>query len=195
MAETGTTGRLQTILDDICEMGQRGGKVSVAQILDCVGRTSFAAVLLVPSLIVVSPLSAIPGIPTVAGLIIVLICMQYVFGARSLWLPSRILRISVRGEHLCAAMSRVRPIARLGDFVARPRMTFLITRTTFTISAIVCAFLAALMPPMEILPLTSSITAFLIAMLALALLARDGTLAIVAITLIAMFLTVGGIII
>ena len=213
MVDIAPTGRLQAILDELgrvgapagrgCEDGEpaaadrdgggaSGGKVSVAQIMESVGRSSFAALLLVPSLVVVSPLSGIPGVPTVAAAVIILICLQYLSGARSLWLPGRIQRITVRRSLLCRALAGLRPLARAADRVVRPRMTFLFTRTTFTLIAIVSCCLAALMPPMEVLPLTSSITAFLIAVLALAALARDGTLAILAIGLIFAALALGG---
>lgn len=177
MASGTATGRIQHLLDDIAAAGE-GDRVSVRQVMD--GRSSFGAILLVPSLVIVSPLSGIPGVPTASAVVIILICLQYIAGSRSIWLPDRINRIALSRKRLAGALDRVRPVARLGDRIARPRHTYLLNRTTVIAIAVVCGLLAATMPPMEVLPLTSSIAAFIIATFALAVLARDGTLALVA---------------
>jgi hypothetical protein len=166
-------------LQDVTDAGV-ADKVSVADVLESIGTRSFGALLLVPCIMVLSPLSGIPGVPTTAGLIIVLVCVQYLAGRRTIWLPQRILRARISRKRLAAGFGYVQPFARSLDRVFRPRLRVLINHWTFSLVAVICAVLAATMPPLEVLPFTATITAFVIAMFAMALLYEDGLLALLA---------------
>jgi hypothetical protein len=174
-----TQDRLQHLLQDVTDAGV-ADKVSVADVLESIGTRSFGALLLVPCIMVLSPLSGIPGVPTTAGLIIVLVCVQYLAGRRTIWLPQRILRARISRKRLAAGFGYVQPFARSLDRVFRPRLRVLINHWTFSLVAVICAVLAATMPPLEVLPFTATITAFVIAMFAMALLYEDGLLALLA---------------
>ncbi len=173
--------RLQDLMDVIADAGNgESEKVSVEDILNRVGTRSFGALLLAPSLLVVTPLSGIPGVPTTAAIIIILICLQFLSGMHTVWLPKWILRAKVSRRKLDRAMDSAKPVARVIDKVIRPRLGFLINRVTFSLVALVCAVLAATMPPLEILPFTATATAFIITLFALSILVRDGVLALIA---------------
>lgn len=58
----------------------------------------------------------------------------------------------------------------------------LINHWTFSLVAVICAGLAATMPPLEILPFTATITALIIAMFAMSLIYEDGLLMLLALT-------------
>ena len=172
----GRTGEcLETLVDDIAGAGKHD-TVTVGEIFDSVGSRSFGGLLLVPSLMTTSPLSGIPGVPSLSALLIILICAQYVAGREHIWLPTFILGRRVRRTRLQSAIGRVRPVLRRMDRVIYPRFGFLINRWTFGGVALLCALLAATMPPLEVLPFTSTATAFIIALFAIAILARDGLL-------------------
>ncbi|WMS41091.1 exopolysaccharide biosynthesis protein [Acuticoccus sp. MNP-M23] len=170
---------LQDLMDVISDSGS-GAQVSVNDILERIGTRSFGALLLAPSLLVVTPISGIPGVPTTAAIIIILICLQYLSGRRTIWLPRWILRARIGRARLDRAMETVRPVVRNIDKVVRPRFGFVINRVTFALVALVCAVLAATMPPLEFLPFTATTTALIITLFALSLLARDGLLALIA---------------
>lgn len=174
--------RLQELMDVIASAGS-GEQVSVGDIMDKIGTRSFGALLLAPSLLVVTPLSGIPGVPTTASIIIILICLQYLSGRRTIWLPRWILRAKVGRPRLDRAMASAKPVARVIDKVIRPRLGFLINRVTFALVALVCAALALTMPPLEILPFVSTTTAFIITLFALSILVRDGLLALIALAI------------
>lgn len=171
--------RLQDLMDVIADAGT-GAHVSVSDIMDRIGTRSFGALLLAPSILVVTPISGIPGVPTTASIIIILICLQYLSGRRTIWLPRWILRARIGRPRLDRAMAFAKPVARAIDKVIRPRFGFLINRVTFALVALVCAALAATMPPLEILPFTATTIAFIITLFALSILVRDGLLAVIA---------------
>ena len=171
--------QLKDLIEVIADAGN-GPEVSVGDILDHIGTRSFGALLLAPSLLVVTPISGIPGVPSTAGIIILLICLQFLSGRKTIWLPRWILRSKIPRRRLDRAMKAARPVARTVDRVIRPRLGFLINRVTFAVVALVCAVLAATMPPLEILPFTATATAFIIALFALSMLVRDGLLALIA---------------
>lgn len=80
--------RLASAGDDEC--------VSVSDIVDAIGPRSFGPLLLVPALIVMSPLSGIRGLSTVMGITIALVSGQMLVGRRVAWLPAiqRLYRLS-----------------------------------------------------------------------------------------------------
>ena len=80
------TAKSLTELLDTVSTAAEGDTVTVGDVVDTMGERSFAAVLLIPALIMVSPLSGIPGSPTVAGSLYALICVQMLLGRNSLWL-------------------------------------------------------------------------------------------------------------
>ena len=61
--------------------------LSVTEAMHRIGDGSFAPVVLAVALVLVSPLSAIPGMPTLGGITILLVTAQWVLGRRHLWLP------------------------------------------------------------------------------------------------------------
>nr|WP_255720415.1 exopolysaccharide biosynthesis protein [Acuticoccus kalidii] len=161
----------------VAEAGQ-GDTISVEDALDAVGQSSFAALLLLPSAIIVTPISGIPGAPTIAAIVIVLVCIQFLAGRQRIWLPRRVLRVCISRDRFTRVVGRAEPMISRFDRLVRPRLTFLVNRGMVIAMALISTALALTMPPMEILPLTSTLTAAIIALFALAMLARDGLLAL-----------------
>lgn len=172
-------GRIEKLLDAVIAAGG-GDKVSIGDAVEAAGHGSFGALLVIPSLVLVSPLSGIPGVPTAFGLVIVLVCLQYLAGRDRVWLPARLGRVGIPRARLEAAFRRIRPGVRVLDRIVRPRLTFLVSRTFRVAFAIVCAALALTFPPFEVLPFVATTTASVIALFGLAILAQDGLLGIAA---------------
>ena len=147
------------------------------------GQSSFGALILVPALILVSPLSGIPGLPTALGTVIFLVCVQYLVGRNRLWLPARLRRTGFERDRLKRSVDKLRPSVRWLDRLVKPRLTFLINRITLTVVAAVCALIALVFPPLEALPFVTSAGAAVIALYGFAILANDGAVGIVAVAL------------
>lgn len=142
--------------------------------MDELGHRSITPVMLALSLLLVSPLSGIPGVPTVFGIILIILAYQALFGRDRLWLPRRLRDRAVSSERLCRAIGWVRKPARLIDRVSRPRLLVLTVGPFRSFTFVVCAATAVIFPPLELLPMVTSFGAGAIALMAFGLLARDG---------------------
>ena len=149
-------------------------------ILEAFGETAFLPVLIVLALIVVSPLSGIPLLPTAMGTIIALVSLQMLAGRPRIWLPAVIRRRRLSGARLRAAMPRLRRFAGWLDHSARDRMRLLVSPPLDALPKAACAAAGAAMPFLELVPFSSSILGVAVALFATALLTRDGLLAVAA---------------
>ena len=170
---------LQQVLDRIRNAGE-GETVSVDDVLQSIGPRSFGALLLAPAIIIITPLSGIPGLPSIGAAIIALIAAQMLLGRKHFWLPRFLRCRSVPRERLDKAVAWLVPAARMIDRLVGPRLSFLTEGPFAYLIGLLCLLLALLMPPLEIVPLSNSLTATAIALFGLALVARDGLLAILA---------------
>jgi len=173
-------GALADLLDRLADLGEQETSVTVGQIREAVGDRSFGPFLLVPALVEISPVGAIPGLPTAIAAVITLFATQILLGRDHLWLPAFVERRSMKGDKLAAGMRKVRPVARWADRVTRPRLRWLTKKPWLSVAAIACIGLAATTPVLELVPFASTIPMAVIAMIGLALLTRDGLLLVLA---------------
>jgi hypothetical protein len=158
-----------------------GGRVSVADVQEVIGKRSFGPMLLVPGLIGLSPIGAIPGLPGVMAVVELFFACQILLGRRHPWLPEIIARRSVSTARLDRAIAAIRPSARWVDrHLLRPRFSVLTRGPFFIVIALMCVFLSLIMPIIEVVPLAgiapnAALTAF-----GLAVTAQDGLWALVA---------------
>lgn len=173
---------LYQVMERVQSAGE-GESVSVQDMLDAVGTRSFGPVLLVPAMIILSPISGIPTVPTVGAVIICLIALQLLCGRRSIWLPRWLLNLSLRRTTLDRAARFISPLARAVDRLLKPRLSFFVRRPFSQVIALLCILAAATMPVLEPLPFMASTAAAVICVYALALVAHDGLLVLIALLL------------
>lgn len=183
---------LQEVLDRLQRAPEAPGRLTVERLIDAVGRRSFGAALLVPALILLSPISAIPGVPTSMGALVVLVCAQLLLHKRTLWMPGWILHRQVPKRRWPDAMRFLRPIARGADWLVRPRLVWLVSGWRVNVIAAICLLLALCTTPLELLPGANTTTGAALTAFALSLMARDGLLAIIGILTCAMLVTLVG---
>lgn len=172
---------LEQLLDRINEAARGHERVSVGGILELVGRRSFGPLLLFAGLIALSPIIGdTPGVPTMVGLLVLIITVQLLFGREYLWLPRWLLNRSIARDNLCKALGWLRRPARFVDRLVRPRLTALTHTIGMYVIAAVSFVIAAAMPVMEIIPLVANGAGAALTAFGLALVAHDGLLAIVA---------------
>ncbi|GAA6188664.1 exopolysaccharide biosynthesis protein [Litorivita sp. NS0012-18] len=164
---------LSEILDAV-QAAAKDGRASVEDILTQVGDHSFSPIILVPALILVSPLSGIFGLPTIGALFIFLITVQKLVGRPHVWLPKVIKRRSVAAERLDRAIAWLRPICAWIDARMAIRLTWLVTRGANVATLLTIIAITMVIPMLEILPFITSVLATAIAFFAIGLLARDG---------------------
>lgn len=175
---------LSFIVEQMTSAGDEEAKqVTVADILGVIGQRSFGAMLLVPGLIVLSPISGIPGVPTMGALAVVLIVGQMLIGKRCFWVPEVLRRRRISRVRMVQARRFLLPMARFVDRLVWPRLSFL-TRGPFAyLIALTCLAIALIMPPLEAILFANVVTSAAISAFGLALVAHDGVLAAIAFAL------------
>ncbi|RDE07774.1 exopolysaccharide biosynthesis protein [Pelagibacterium lacus] len=174
---------LSALLDRISDLAE--GDVSIEDLVDSIGYRAFPALILVPALIVTSPASAIPGLPTFAGLTISIVAAQYVCGRKSVWLPRFILKRSLSSDMLGKFLGLVRSPSRWIERILKPRLSCLADKPFGLVLGLLIMMLGMIMPLLEFIPFTSTIVAGSVSLLSLALLFRDGLLALLAVAILA----------
>lgn len=187
MQEHARSRPVETIVDRVMETSRERERVSVEEIAEAVGRQSFGPLLLIAGLVLFSPLSGIPGVPTLFGLMILFICVQLLIGRREFWLPGWVLSKQVGSPRLSRGLDRVRPAARWMDQRLSQRMTWLLGPLGRTFISLVCLFLALVMPFMELVPFSATSAGLGLIVFGLAITANDGIMALAAYSLTFLF--------
>ena len=158
-------------------------RVSLDRIIQTFGRTSFLPMMLVPALLLVSPLSGIPLFSTFCGLCIFLIAVQRVAQRDRLWLPRWLTRRDISGAALHKGAVAVRRTADWLDRHSRPRFGVLVTPPFNVVCFLLCALAGLTIPFLELVPFSSSILGLMVTLIVVGLLVRDGIYVIAAIAL------------
>ncbi|QQA42514.1 exopolysaccharide biosynthesis protein [Pelagovum pacificum] len=148
--------------------------LSLGDLLEAFGAASFVPGLMIPAILVVSPLSGIPFFSSVCGITIALVALQMILHREHLWLPEVLMRRSIRGWQLGRAMSRIARVADWIDGHSRDRLLFLCTNPGVKIPQALAMICGASMPMLELLPFSSSILGMAVLFFSVSFLARDG---------------------
>lgn len=195
MTGTSYVPGLEEVLRRMASAGD-GDAICIEHLLDSIGQRSIGSLMLIPSLILISPLSGVPGLSSFLGITIALVAVQLVIGRDFIWLPRRVRSRCIERHRMEKVVTFLHPVARVVDRLVGPRLTIL-TRPPFSqIIAAVCMVGGLIMPPLEMVPFSSSVIATAIALFSLSLVAHDGVLAIVAlvITLAGVYFGLGAIV-
>ena len=177
---------LTQLLDRLDEVAQEGERTSVGAIMELASRRFFGSVLLVAGLTTLAPIIGdIPGVPTTIGVLVFAVAIQMLFGRERFWLPRWVLNRSVSSARLHKALTWMRRPARWVDRVVRPRLTFLASGPATYLIALACLLIAAAMPAMELVPFSANAAGAGLTIFGLALIARDGVMALVGFVFIA----------
>lgn len=174
---------LEQLLDRIEKAAKGKDRVSLEVIVKEIGSRSFGPLLLMVGVILTSPLSGIPGMPTTMGLFILLVSVQLFFRRKSFWLPHWLLNRSADQKKLYKALEWLRPPASFIDRWIQPRLTLFIHGISIYFIAFICLIIAIGLPFMEFVPFSASAAGAILAAFGLALIAHDGLLALLAFVL------------
>ena len=164
---------LGDILDSL-EGVAASDRVSIGAVIDEFGVRSFAPILLLTAMILVSPLSGIPGLPTIGAVLMLLMSVQKLMGRPQVWVPGWMATRTVAGRRLTRTVSWLRRPAALIDLRTHRRLPFLVGRTANRVTLAVIVAICLLIPFLEVLPMVTSFFAVGISFLAVGLFARDG---------------------
>lgn len=186
MSDNGEPQNLEQLLDRIGDAARDRNQVNIDMILDEVGRRSFGPILLFAGLITLAPIIGdIPGVPTVMALLVLLVGVQVLVRQEHVWLPGWLLRRSVEQGKLKKVLDWSRKPARFIDRFLRPRMTALTHDGGSLLIAVLCVLIAVVMPLTEVVPFSANGVGAILTAFGLALIARDGLMALLALTIMA----------
>lgn len=158
-------------LEEISDQDQ----VPLRDLVESCGTASFVPALMVPALLVVTPLSGIPLISSICGIAIALISAQMLWKRDHLWLPDFVLTRQVSGRKLRGAFQRMQSIAGFLDRHTRDdRFHQLVGRGGRLVPQALCVIAGGLMPVLEVVPFSSSILGTAVLCFSVAMLTRDG---------------------
>ncbi|MEL7091669.1 MAG: exopolysaccharide biosynthesis protein [Pseudomonadota bacterium] len=164
---------LSHVIDQLSHAGD-GDRVSVQDILDATGDRSIMPVVLAIALILVSPLSGIPGLPTLSAIVILLVMGQAVLHRKHLWLPRVLRNRTVSRTRFDKAIDRMRRPAAWIDRHSHPRLTILVVGPLRWLTLAMCMLVPMVWPFLELLPMVTSFGAGALALMSFGLLTRDG---------------------
>ncbi|MDC0658513.1 exopolysaccharide biosynthesis protein [Leisingera sp. SS27] len=162
----------------------RGG-FTVSRFAEKLGQSSLPAVLAVPAMAVVTPLSGVPLFSSACGALICLISVQMLMGRRHLWIPGWLGRRRIQADAVRKGAAALRGSVRWMDRHSGKRLALLTRQPFLTLIQTVCLICGALMPLLEIVPFSSSVLGGIVSLLAVSMLTRDGLIALI--TLAALF--------
>ncbi|MFN3661721.1 exopolysaccharide biosynthesis protein [Yoonia sp.] len=169
---------------DTIEESSHEEKVAFGTLIHGFEDTAFPPCLLVPSLLLVSPLSGIPFFSSFCALVICLIAAQGAWGRDRIWLPDFMARRELPGDKLDKAAHVLGYVARGTEYVTRPRLEFLTAPPMDRVIYGAMILLAGCVPLLELMPFASSLIGLIVAVLAVALITRDGLVVLVALVLV-----------
>ena len=183
--------KVADILDRLDKAADEGSSVSLGSVVNAFGARGYGPFLIAPALLVLTPLGAIPAVPSLLAMLIVLFSVQMTFGRDQMWLPETVKKWSVSREKVAASVDKLRPTADRLDRWFHGRLEWLTEGLAVRIAAAACALLALTVPPLELLPFASAAPMAAIAVFGLALTVKDGALMLAAIGLMIAAVVIG----
>ncbi len=159
-------------------------EVSLGDVMDAIGRKSFAPVLLAIGIVMLTPGPAsIPGVPVILGCIVVIVASQMIFGRQRLWIPKWLEERHVRRSKVQTAVRYARTPAKWMDAMLTNRMEYLVQHNGRKLTAVLIMVVGLSTPLLEFIPFSAHVAGAIISTLALAMVAGDGLIAAVAMIL------------
>ena len=167
------------MLQQLCDAAT-DERVTVDAMLEAVGRRSFGPLILLAGLVTLSPVGDIPGVPTMVAVLVLLLSAQLLWGRSSFWLPGWLLRKSIARTKMTKSIGWLERPARFIDRFLRPRLSMFVEGFAVRVIATVSLLISLAMPVMEVIPFSASGAGAALTAFGLALIARDGLMALLA---------------
>lgn len=164
---------LENVIDALIDLGRTQDRVRVQDASREFGTRSFGPFLFVPAVLEMSPVGAVPGLPTFLAVLVALTALQLLFGRKAFWIPGFLGKRSISGERL-QLLKKMRPVVRMMDRVVRSRHAWILHRPWLQVVAALCIGCAFVVPPLELFPFASTVPFAAIALIGLGIIGRDG---------------------
>jgi hypothetical protein len=160
----------------VCELAEtEAATMSLGEVVDAFGASALAGLLLVFGLACALPLP--PGATTVFGAPLVLLAPQLMFDQPAPWLPKALRERRIAMPELRRVFERMTPWLKRMEMVSRPRLDFFVGASGRRLIGLICTLFAlVLILP---IPLGNMLPAATVSVFSLALIQRDGLVALV----------------
>lgn len=176
------------VLEKVEEKTEGEKRISIGEFLTAFEHGGYGPLLLIIALLIILPTGGIPGIPTVLGIVVILIASQLVWGRPAPWLPKRLCNVGFKKSTFDKGIKKIKPVTSKIDYVIKPRMKWLASGFSARVVGLVCIILASVLPFLEVIPFADIIPGSAIALLGLGMTARDGVIIIIGWTIAAVAL-------
>lgn len=149
--------------------------MSLGEVVDAFGASALAGLLLVFGLACALPFLP-PGATTVFGMPLVLLAPQLLFDQPSPWLPKALRARRIAMPQLRRVLQQMTPLLRRMEKISRPRLSFAVGTSGRRVMGLICTACAlVLILP---IPLGNMLPAATVTVFSLALIQRDGAVAL-----------------
>ncbi len=171
-ANASLTSRLENLLKSVPATG-----LSVAQLTDSIGREGLLMLSVLLSLPFLLPVS-IPGVSTVFGGLIMLIGVAELLGVKP-WLPKKIAEFQFTQERISEILRTGSKWVQRLERLSRPRLTGFTNGLWYRFHCLMLILAAGLLLlPLGLVPFSNTLPALACIFLSLALVNKDGLLAV-----------------
>lgn len=164
---------LNHLLDGM-EHAAASDDVALRDFLDEFGERSITPMILLASLLLVSPLSGVVGVSSFIAVLVIVLSAQALFGNKRLWLPEFLLNKRLGSSHLRTAVGWLRKPCAFFDRHSGKRLQFLTTGPMRMMTLLTCTIMPMGWPLLEFVPFASSFGGGTVALFAFGLFTRDG---------------------
>ena len=170
MTKEGLTATLELIKEE----SDKGDEISVEELVEALNSRGYGPLLIGPALISTLPTGAIPGMPAICGILIILISVQILFAKKHPWIPKRLKEISFSRKKFTNGLEKVKPYTKKIDSFVYPRLEFMVRPEIKPIIAFLCICLASGMIVFGWIPFLPMVAAAAILLMGLGISGRDG---------------------
>ena len=167
--------KLTDVLEKIAE-DTSGEKTTINDVVKALQSRGLGPLLIAPSAIAIFPTSAIPGVPTLCALTILMVSLQLAFGKTQPWLPKTLRELQLSREKLRKGVDVSTKYTKKIDKLFKPRWQWMTNPITLRLCALLAGCTALLMIPLEMVPFAAMLPAIAVALIGVALSTEDGLL-------------------
>lgn len=169
-----TEQSLGSVAERLLEVAGPTDDISVDMLIRALGERSHYTLLLVIAALAATPLSGIPGVSVVCGLLIAIIAGERIVSGDRIRLPPWAKRQNFPAGKVRGTLKKIRPAIDWVDRHTHRRLGWLMASPMNRLPLIVCLVGGLAMPFLELVPFTSSIVASGITLISVGMITRDG---------------------
>lgn len=158
----------------LIEEKAHGRKIKLGDMLEALESSGYGPLLIIPALIIILPTGAIPFVPDVCNIVIVLISGQIAFGRDHPWIPDKLKKLSISVAKTRKALDKAKPALQKIDDFSKKRLRALTSRKMYRIVAIIIMLTSGLSIGIGVIPYVPAALALPTLLFAIGLTVRDG---------------------